>query len=290
MPTTIPIDYRIFFKESPGALFECACDESWTILKASNAFYSILGFDKDSFNSIMGDSFISLLPKTGRQEFLDTFTQYMDRHIEKPDTEPLFSKLYLRRHDRKFQPVQLLLRLIDDGHRRLSCVYMPCFDEREPIEIKDESMPSQHIDSKLKERANSSQNAAKSFSGKNILLAEDHPLNVQMLTKMLERHGMNVHVAGNGRKAVEMFEQEKTGHYSAILMDVQMPLLNGLEAATKIRGVEKSRRIKKNIPIIAMYSSADHEYRNGEYPDCFTGSLSKPITFPKLMDMMSARQ
>lgn len=290
MPTRVPIDYRSFYKESPGALFECAYDDRWTILKASNSFYGMLGFEKDSLDLAHGDSFLALLSHSSREKFVADFNSYMIRHKKNPRTEPLFCKIYLHRHDRMFQPVQIFVRMVEDGHRHLSCVYMPCIDDPSPIELNNTPSSYDHIQEKLKQKSGTHEISAQSFSGKNVLLAEDHPLNVQMLTKMLSRYGINVMVAENGKKAVEMFDSEKAGFFAAILMDLQMPLLDGTGAAEEIRAIEKTRRSKKTVPIFAMFSKNDEGFNDGDCPKCFTDSLSKPITLSKLVEKMAANK
>ena len=284
MPTRIPINYRKFYKESPGALFECAFTDEWNILKASNSFYSLLGYDKDSFISLFGDSFLALMPPKTKHQFLQEFDRYIELHDSRPSTTPLFTRVYLRRHDRLFQPVQIFVRLIDDGQRHLSCVYMPCLNDREPLdlpEIDEQAACCDKIREKLRRNA-----GERDISGKNVLLAEDHPLNIRMITKILERCGINVELANNGQLAAEMFESAGEDHFFAVLMDISMPLLNGDEAAKRIRGIELARGSERSVPIFAMYSNTDRDYKNGDHPDCFNGSLSKPVTFSHLMDAL----
>ena len=186
MQARVPIDYRKFYKENPGALFECVLDEPWTIIKASNSFYAQLGHDKDSFESLFGDSFLALLSSAEREVFLDEFSKYLELHDLNPLTPPLFLKIYLRRHDRLYQPVQIFVRLIDDGHKHLSCVYMPLLGEQQALSLDDELISQDSIQEKLKQKVGDQDVYAKSFNGKTILLAEDHPLNIQMLTKKLQ--------------------------------------------------------------------------------------------------------
>lgn len=289
MPTRVPIDYRKFYKESPGALFECAFTDEWNILKASNSFYSQLGYDKDSFISLFGDSFLALMPPKTKRQFLSEFEKYIISHESRLSTDPLFMRVYLRRHDRLFQPVQIFVRLIDDGHRHLSCVYMPCLDDMEPLalsKIDEEAAASDKIREKLRRSAVDRDIHAESLRGKTILLAEDHPLNIRMITKILQRYGINVEVANNGMRAAEMFGSAEEDHFFAVLMDVIMPLLNGDDAAKRIRGIEHARGSERSVPIFAMYSNTDSDYKNGDHPDCFTGSLSKPVTMSRLMDVL----
>ncbi|MDD4850018.1 MAG: response regulator, partial [Gemmiger sp.] len=77
------------------------------------------------------------------------------------------------------------------------------------------------------------------FEGKRILLAEDHPLNVEVAKKLLERRGFAVEHAENGLRALEMFTLAPAGYYSAILMDIRMPQMDGLQATYAIRHLSK---------------------------------------------------
>jgi two-component system, sensor histidine kinase and response regulator len=105
-----------------------------------------------------------------------------------------------------------------------------------------------------------------------ILLAEDNSVNRTLAIRLLEKRGYTVTVAANGREAVTAFEKE---HFDAILMDVQMPEMDGFEATTKIREHEKSTG--KHIPIIAMTAHA----LKGDEDRCIEagmdGYVSKPI-------------
>ncbi|NCB93157.1 MAG: response regulator [Clostridia bacterium] len=95
------------------------------------------------------------------------------------------------------------------------------------------------------------------LKGKQILLAEDHYLNVEVAKRILEKEGMTVTVAGNGIEVMEVFAEAETGNFDAILMDVQMPEMDGLTAASNIRKMKKPG--SKTIPIIAMTANAFDE-------------------------------
>lgn len=92
------------------------------------------------------------------------------------------------------------------------------------------------------------------FTGKRVLLAEDHPMNAEIAKMLLESKGMEVEHAENGVKAVEMFTLSPVGYYDAILMDIRMPVMDGLQATVSIRHLEKESA--KTIPIIAMTADA----------------------------------
>ena len=111
-----------------------------------------------------------------------------------------------------------------------------------------------------------------------VLLAEDNAVNQLVALRLLERFGHTVTVAGNGRKALEAWEK---GGFDAILMDVQMPEMNGWEATSAIR--EKERKTGDRIPIIAMTAHA----MKGDDERCFAAGmddyLTKPIRTEELM-------
>ena len=118
------------------------------------------------------------------------------------------------------------------------------------------------------------------LSGKHVLLAEDHPLNVQVAGKLLEKQGVIVQVANNGKVALEMFETSPSGHYDAILMDIRMPQLDGLAAARAIRALD--RPDAKAVPIIAMTANAYDEDVEKSREAGMNAHLSKPIE-PRLL-------
>lgn len=118
------------------------------------------------------------------------------------------------------------------------------------------------------------------LKGRIVLLAEDHPLNIIVARKLLERKGVIVDVATNGRLAVETFLVSAEGYYDAILMDVRMPVLDGLRATQAIRQLDRSDA--KNIPIIAMTANAFEEDENKSLAAGMNAHLAKPIEQEKL--------
>ena len=99
----------------------------------------------------------------------------------------------------------------------------------------------------------------KSIKGLHILLAEDNELNMEIAEFVIQNGGADVTKAWNGQEAVELFRKSASGEFDAILMDIMMPVMNGYEAAKKIRSLD--REDAKTIPIIAMTANAFTEDR-----------------------------
>jgi CheY-like chemotaxis protein len=111
-----------------------------------------------------------------------------------------------------------------------------------------------------------------------ILLAEDNLVNRTVAVRLLEKHGYHVEIAMDGREALEKVE---TGHFDLVLMDVQMPEVDGFQAAATIREMEKANR--KHLPIIAVTAHA----LKGDHERCLAagmdGYVSKPFRVPELL-------
>lgn len=122
------------------------------------------------------------------------------------------------------------------------------------------------------------------FSGRRILLAEDNELNQEIARTILEMQGMLVECAYDGGGALAMFEAHEPGYYDGILMDIRMPVMDGLEASRRIRtlGHEDSR----SIPIIAISANAFDEDSRKSLESGMNGHLSKPIQVDKLLELL----
>lgn len=124
-----------------------------------------------------------------------------------------------------------------------------------------------------------------SVTGKKILLAEDNEMNQQIAEAILTEAGFEIDIAGNGRIAVEKMKGSPAGTYDVILMDIQMPQMNGYEAASAIRQLDDAR--KADIPIIAVTANAFEEDRRLALAAGMNGHLAKPYNIPKMLETLS---
>ncbi len=117
--------------------------------------------------------------------------------------------------------------------------------------------------------------AASSLEGRRFLIAEDNEINSEILLELLHLDGADGEVAENGQLAVELFLAAGPGHFDAVLMDVQMPVMNGYEATRSIRSLE--REDAKTIPIIAMTANAFAEDVKDARDAGMDDHIAKPI-------------
>jgi CheY-like chemotaxis protein len=118
-------------------------------------------------------------------------------------------------------------------------------------------------------------------SRRRILLAEDNLVNQRLAVKLLEKQGHTVVVANNGREALERLEREK---FDLVLMDLQMPLLGGLEAAALLR--QKEKATGEHLRIIALTANAMDDDRERCLAAGMDGYLSKPIRVEELLAIL----
>ncbi|MCM1023409.1 MAG: response regulator [Prevotella sp.] len=117
-----------------------------------------------------------------------------------------------------------------------------------------------------------------------ILLAEDNELNQEIAIEILKEEGFSVEVADNGQIAVDMLKNSKPGYYDIVLMDVQMPVMNGYEAARAIRKLENKKLA--SIPILAMTANAFEEDKQEALKSGMNDHIAKPINVQKLMQTL----
>ena len=120
----------------------------------------------------------------------------------------------------------------------------------------------------------------KALDGKRFLAAEDNALNSEILVELLDMYSSACEVAENGKIAVEMFEKSPPHYYDGILMDIQMPVMNGYEAARAIRN--SSHPDAATIPIIAMTANAFSEDINDSIDAGMNAHIAKPLDMEKL--------
>jgi CheY-like chemotaxis protein len=112
-----------------------------------------------------------------------------------------------------------------------------------------------------------------------ILLVEDHPINQKMAAALLKKLGFSVDVASNGVEAVDMHHAKS---YVGIIMDIQMPIMDGFEATTQIRSSNET------IPIIALTGNPDHDFEQQMKNLKMNGYLKKPIDIEHLTTTLKA--
>ncbi len=125
------------------------------------------------------------------------------------------------------------------------------------------------------------------YSSYRILLVEDIELNQEIVVEMLSVTGVQVEVADNGAKAVEMFEASPEGHFDLIFMDIQMPVMNGYEATEKIRSL--SRKDAQTVWIVAMTANAFVEDIRLSREAGMNEHCSKPIDPDRLQEILRGR-
>lgn len=118
------------------------------------------------------------------------------------------------------------------------------------------------------------------FSGNRVLLVEDNELNREIAREVLEMAGLTVEEAENGQIGVELFSASEAGYYSLILMDIQMPVMNGYDAAAAIRALRRPDALR--VPILAMTANAFVEDIQAAKAAGMNEHLAKPIDFEAL--------
>lgn len=122
------------------------------------------------------------------------------------------------------------------------------------------------------------------LAGKRVLLCEDHPLNATIAQRLLQNKGIIVDCAENGQIGVDMFSDSEENYYDAILMDIRMPVMNGIDATRAMRRLE--RKDAQKIPIIAMTANALSSDIKETREAGMNAHLSKPIETRKLYETL----
>ncbi len=117
-----------------------------------------------------------------------------------------------------------------------------------------------------------------------ILLAEDNELNQEIALAILSEAGFSPELAGDGREAVDMLKAAGPGYYSLVLMDVQMPVMDGYTATKEIRALPDKELA--SVPIVAMTANAFEEDRRNALMCGMNGHIAKPIDIDKLFEVL----
>ncbi len=125
-----------------------------------------------------------------------------------------------------------------------------------------------------------------SLEGLHFLAAEDNEINAEILTELLDMEGASCEIVENGQRAVERFQNADPSEFDAILMDVQMPVMNGYEATKAIRALDCSRA--KEIPIIAMTANAFAEDEKAALDAGMNAHVAKPLDIELLKAVIRA--
>jgi CheY-like chemotaxis protein len=123
------------------------------------------------------------------------------------------------------------------------------------------------------------------FAGKRILLAEDNELNREIAVDILKEYGFEIKSVENGQEAVSEIAGSEVGCYDAVLMDIQMPVMDGYEATRAIRSL--SNRQLAQIPVIAMTANAFAEDKRLSKAAGMDGYVAKPVDIGRLIDTLS---
>ena len=143
-------------------------------------------------------------------------------------------------------------------------LHLPVASEQQLQELETKEQPQQYEDNYT-------------FEGKQILMAEDNEINAEIAVEILESYGAKVDIAENGAVAVEKFASHALGYYDFILMDIQMPVLNGRDAARKIRQLDRADA--KEILIFALSADAFVEDTRLSMEAGMNGHFAKPVEF-----------
>lgn len=148
---------------------------------------------------------------------------------------------------------------------------------------------SEEVEKVSEEKASADEAAAEfddAFDGKSILVAEDNELNAVIAVEVLKNMGAKVELATNGQEAVDHFEHNPAGYYDFILMDVQMPVMDGRAAARKIRGLDRADAA--DIPVFALSADAFIEDERLSRESGMNGHYAKPVDFNELQRSIGA--
>ena len=136
----------------------------------------------------------------------------------------------------------------------------------------------------LEEKQKEKEKISDSILGKRVLLAEDNELNAEIAMTVLKENGLKAERAANGKQCMEMLKKMPEDYYDMILMDIQMPEMDGYEATKRIRNLDDARA---DIPIVAMTANAFEEDRQKALESGMNAHVSKPVDMNMLFKVMA---
>ena len=136
----------------------------------------------------------------------------------------------------------------------------------------------------LEEKQKEKEKISDSILGKRVLLAEDNELNAEIAMTVLKENGLKAERAANGKQCMEMLKKMPEDYYDMILMDIQMPEMDGYEATKRIRNLDDARA---DIPIVAMTANAFEEDRQKALESGMNAHVSKPVDMNMLFKVMT---
>ena len=150
-------------------------------------------------------------------------------------------------------------------------------------DVDEETMSTMELVTDKKQAAEQEEQKAL-FKDKKILLVEDNIMNREIAKKLLEAQGFVIDQAKDGREAVERIASATPGEYAVVLMDIQMPIMDGYEATKAIRDLDN--RILAKVPIVAMTANAFGEERKKAFACGMNGYVTKPIEVDVLFETL----
>ena len=149
-------------------------------------------------------------------------------------------------------------------------------------------IPMKVSETLAEKKEETNENSENVLKGLNILVAEDNPLNSEIMTQIMKINGASVVIAPNGQEAVNTFQSNKEGTFDLILMDIQMPVMNGYEAARAIRALSNDNRPDaSSIPIIAVTANAFTDDVREALLSGMNAHISKPINVNAMKSTVS---
>ena len=136
----------------------------------------------------------------------------------------------------------------------------------------------------LEEKQKEKEKISDSILGKRVLLAEDNELNAEIAMTVLKENGLKAERAANGKQCMEMLKKMPEDYYDMILMDIQMPEMDGYEATKRIRNLDDARA---DIPIVAMTANVFEEDRQKDLESGMNAHVSKPVDMNMLFKVMA---